>query len=410
VTPNSIFVCSEELLQPCRVDLGPNKNVPLNNSMKQNKPVLSLCGPRKSTDKQDAENKPLGTKRQHKCMLCNCAFTQRSGMLQHLRKKHAGLFILCKHNGLCSKIFRTETEKAEHILELKNKKFALKECDFCYKMYSESGTVSHFKRHHKHDNLIRCSYSRCPTRFRSEVEKQNHESLVHATTKKTKCIFCNLFFPYGSMLRHYQAMHKSLITTAFKCKFKCRGYFLTEAELNDHIASVHNTILLRQEFQCIYCNKIYADKQVLNSHIQNIHSAIKIVCKFFRCSQYFHDQTQADKHFEQQHQKKEESKIFQCLKCNYRATLNVDLMLHVARIHGGKSLPCPKCPKLFSCSGNLKLHIKRVHSPPQVCPHCNTSFLDIRKHLKQDKCKRCQKVLLCVHLSKVHKNVCNIAD
>jgi hypothetical protein len=53
----------------------------------------------------------------------------------HVHKKHAGLFIICKHNGHCTEIFRTEAEKSEHILELTNKKDKLMICDFCCVMY-----------------------------------------------------------------------------------------------------------------------------------------------------------------------------------------------------------------------------------------------------------------------------------
>jgi len=238
-------------------------------------------------------------------MLGNRAFNSRKFMVQHMHRKHAGLFIICKHNGKCAEIFRTEAEKSEHIREVtKNKKDKLIKCDFCCLMYSKNDQAHHFKIHHKNENLIRCSYFHCPTRFRSEVEKQNHEALVHASTKKHKCIFCNLFFYEDSLLNHYQRMHKTLFANAFKCKFHCKRYFLTEAEREEHIASAHKICLMRAEAKCLYCNKICIDKNLLDSHINWHHSAVKILCKFFNCCQYFHTQTEADKHFELRHKKK----------------------------------------------------------------------------------------------------------
>jgi hypothetical protein len=156
-----------------------------------------------------------------------------------LKKKHAGLFIECKHNGKCSQIFQTEAEKSVHILEITNKKYKLIKCEFCCLMYSIKNQAYHFKIHHTNENLIRCSYNNCSTRFRSEVEKQNHEALVHALTRRQKCIFCNLFFAEDCLFHHYQRKHKSLLAKAFRCKFKCRKYFLTEADLEEHIASAH---------------------------------------------------------------------------------------------------------------------------------------------------------------------------
>jgi hypothetical protein len=325
----------------------------------------------------------------------------------HMHKKHAGLFIVCKHNGQCAEIFRTEAEKSEHILQLTREKRKQIKCNFCCVMYKKSLKARHFKIHHKNDNLIRCSYRCCSTHFRSEVEKQNHEALVHASTKKHKCIFCDNFFAEGNISRHYQTQHKTLFANAFKCKFKCKKYFLTEADRDEHIASAHMTLcLIRAEVMCLYCNKICADKGVLNKHINRIHLAAKILCKFFGCGQYFHTQTEADEHFEQQHQKIEDSKKYHCSKCNYRSAHQQNFKYHISRIHKDKILPCPKCSKCFSSSFTLKVHIKRTHSPRKVCPYCNKSILNIRMHLKQEKCKRCQKVLLCLRVALLHKKLC----
>jgi hypothetical protein len=345
------------------------------------------------------------SKGQHRCILCNCAFKRPNEMVHHMKKKHAGLFIICKHNGQCAKIFRTEAEKSEHIREVTNQ---LIKCDFCCKKYLKNSKTIHFQLNHMNDNLVRCSYLHCSTHFRSEEEKQNHEALVHASTKKDKCIFCNLFYNDVAILHHYRRKHKTLFANAFKCKFRCRRYFLTEVDREKHIASAHKICLMRAEAKCLYCNKICIDKHMLNRHINNHHSAVKIICKFFQCVQYFHTQTEADKHFEQQHQKIEENKKYRCLKCNYRSASNWHFKDHISRMHGEKILPCPKCSRYFSSSRNLKTHIKLVHSPPKVCPHCNKSMLNIRMHLKQEKCKSCCKVLVCLRVAKLHKKLCKL--
>jgi KRAB domain-containing zinc finger protein len=365
--------------------------------------VETSCGQSVSPDQLE------GSKQHLRCILCNCAFIHRESVVQHMHKKHAGLFIICKHNGKCAEIFRTEAEKSEHIREVTNKNGKLIKCDFCCLMYFKRNRANHFKRHHKNDNLIRCSYFYCSTRFRSEVEKQNHEALVHASTNKDKCIFCNLFFPSSKILHHYQMMHKSLIAKAFKCKFQCRRFFLTEADRDEHIASTHKIkVLMRAEVKCLYCNKICIDKDVLNTHINRHHSAVKINCKFFRCSQYFHTQTEAEKHFERQHQKMEKNKKYCCFKCNYRSACKKSIKRHIFRMHGEKNVHCPKCSRCYNSSYTLKDHVKREHSPPKVCPHCNKSYSNIRMHLKQEKCKRCQKVLLCLRVAQLHKKLCKL--
>jgi hypothetical protein len=395
----------EKLLRPCRVNLGLNENSKLNDGKKYKNRLQTS---KSSGGQPDSPDQLEGSKKHLRCIICKCAFVKRVSILKHMDKKHAGLFIICKHNRQCAEIFRTEAEKSEHILKLTSKKDKLIKCNFCCEMHCKSLTSKHFKIHHKYDNLIRCSYWNCSTRFRSEVEKQKHEALVHASIKMNKCIFCNLFFHDVAILQHYRIKHKSLFANAFKCTFHCRKYFLTEADREEHIASAHKICLIRAEVMCLYCNKICTDKDVLKYHINRVHSAVKILCEFFRCGQYFHTQTEADKHFELQHQKIEQSKKYRCLKCNYRSAFKTRLKGHISQMHGEKILPCPKCSKCFSSSFTLKLHIKRAHSPPKICPHCNKSYLHIRMHLKQEKCNRCQKVLLCVRVAQLHKKLCKL--
>jgi hypothetical protein len=404
----------EELLRPCRVNIGLNENSKinaLNDGKKYHKQVQTsetFCGQYVGTDQLEAKDMLKVSTRQHRCMLCNRALFNRQGLVKHMHKKHAGLFIICKHNGQCAEIFRTEAEKSEHIREVtNNKKGKLLNCDFCSLMYSKRDHANHFNIHHKNDNLIQCSYRYCTTRFRSEVQKQNHEALVHASTKKHKCIFCNLFFTETAIYGHFKTIHKTLFTNAFKCKFQCRRYFLTEADREEHIASAHKRPM-RAEAKCLYCNKICIDKNVLNTHIHRNHSAVKILCKFITCGQYFLTQPEADNHFEQQHQKIEENKKYRCLKCSYRSACKRRIQRHILQIHGEKNLHCPKCSKCFSSPYVLKYHIKQAHSPLKVCPHCNNSYLIIRMHLKQEKCKRCQKVLLCLGLAQLHTKLCKL--
>jgi C2H2-type zinc finger len=380
----------EAILQPCRVDLGPNENAKANDIKKQVQVSYGNCV---STNQQDDKKKQKDLEAQHRCMLCNRAFNYHRSMLQHMHNKHAGMFILCKHNGKCSRIFRTEAEKSEHLLEVRNGADKLMKCDFCCQMYPKNGKSRHFKIHHK--NLIRCSYALCSYHFCSEVEKQNHEDLIHASTEKMKCIFCNLYFPTHTMLVHLKYMHKSLIQSAFKCNFKCRRYFLTEAERNEHIASVHSKYLFGPQFKCIYCNKMLTDKRTLNTHVHTKHSLVKICCKVYGCNKFFLTRTEADSHYEQQHQKIEEQKKFCCFKCRYRSASEYHFRKHISAMHGDKYIPCPKCFKRFSSSSALKGHIRRVHSAHKACPHCKTSYVNIKKHLKQEKCKMCQNVMLC---------------
>jgi hypothetical protein len=233
---------------------------------------------------------------------------------------------------------------------------------------------------------------------------------VHASTKKDKCIFCFKFFHEGSLSHHYRRKHKTLFANAYKCKFHCRRYFLTEADCEEHTASAHTECLIRAEAMCLYCNKICIDKRVMQQHINKCHSAVKILCKFFHCGQYFHTQTEADKHFEQQHQKMEENKKYCCLKCNYRSVYQKNFTFHISRMHGDKILLCTKCSRCFSSSVTLKVHIKQAHSPQKICPHCNITHSNISMHLKQEKVQKVSESFAVRSRSPVAQKFVQIVD
>jgi hypothetical protein len=146
-----------ELLRPCRVNLGLNENSKLNDGTKYHNRVQTSetsCRQSVSSDQQEAKDTLEGSNWQHRCMLCNCAFNHHKDLVKHMHNKHAGLFIICRHSGWCSQIFRTEVEKSEHMLEVRNKIVDLKKCDFCCLRYCQRDHSKHFKRHHKNDNLI----------------------------------------------------------------------------------------------------------------------------------------------------------------------------------------------------------------------------------------------------------------
>jgi len=70
----------------------------------------------------------------HQCFLCDHrAFDKHQGVVEHMRSKHAGQFVQCKHNGMCARMFRTEEEKEKHVL--KDHK-PMVNCDFCPRTYS----------------------------------------------------------------------------------------------------------------------------------------------------------------------------------------------------------------------------------------------------------------------------------
>lgn len=93
---------------------------------------------------------------------------------------------------------------------------------------------------------------------------QKHRELAHPAERMRKCIFCGLYF--RSVKAHLHGAHKSQLRSAFTCtysSYKCTRYFLTEAERDKHVATVHKQCLIK----CIYCGLVFSDNGALMSRL-----------------------------------------------------------------------------------------------------------------------------------------------
>jgi hypothetical protein len=204
------------------------------------------------------------------------------------------------------------------------------------------------------------------------------------------------------MRSHLRETHKEQFLSTFKCLFRCPEFFLTEAERNKHIESFHNN---RLAVRCIYCNKLCMRTKLLHKHINDCHISIKIWCRFRGCCQYFHTQADLEAHYKQVHWKKE-NPIMQCSQCDYMSDNIYKLKSHTSVNHGTKNKWCPKCEKCFRSSISLKTHLHLAHAQPKVCKHCNMKFAYLGAHQIQNKCTKCQQVLMCRQAAKLHRKNC----
>jgi hypothetical protein len=404
----------EEVIQRCRVELGPASTTsqPATTTQREQNEQQDRAQERNSKG-SPAQNKLEGKNcsdknvevnklKLHQCFLCDHqAFDKHQGVVQHMRQKHAGQYVQCKHNGQCARLFRTEEEKKKHVL--KDHK-PMVNCDFCHRTYSFDSIRGHMAVYHK--DLFSCSYRFCSSYFRSVEELNKHEERIHAVRNKmTRCIFCGLFFK--CMRGHLKSIHAPQLPHAFKCtSVHCAAYFLTAEERNEHEASAHRKIV-RKEVKCIYCKQMCPDTNLLHAHVKYFHYEYKILCKFSRCSRYFHSQVRADAHFERMHRKKEDKKMFKCSKCDFKSARKDGIVTHEAHLHADKTIPCPKCEKMFGSIRIMNFHLK-THKEPEICEHCNEKSASLRSHQKQEKCKYCHEVLMCVKLARQHQKTCKL--
>lgn len=193
------------------------------------------------------------------------------------------------------------------------------QCNLCQLILeSEKLIWIHRKRFHKND--LRCHSRNCATFFFTEADRQKHELSVHG--KWINCIYCGAYFSKRVrwMQNHIKKSHKD----AIQCDVskRCREYFLTQTEKDEHVLKVHTpnpvTKESREKRVCIYCNKISKNKPSSQLHIIRYHAAVSIKCKFYHCGLYFLSQIECDEHFQKEHKEKEGLKQLQCLKCSYK--------------------------------------------------------------------------------------------
>jgi hypothetical protein len=273
-----------------------------------------------------------------KCLYCDATYSTLDTFANHLQKHHTDIPFRCTYR--CVKFFHSEEERAKHIKKV-HEGVGVKKCPFCPFMFS--CLERHIRNHHKDKLLFTCSFNSCKKSFYSEKVLRNHETQKHKNKGlkcQTWCIFCCKNFIKSTFRKHLQSKHQSQLTSAFKCNFhsRCSQYFLTKAELDEHVKSAH---LKLQLVKCIYCNEEVQLKQ-LNMHAHNKHHDTRIKCPKHGCSYFFLSQMECDKHFSQQHHDYENNKIFKCEVCNFSTATPSALKIHNENVHHGNlKVKCP---------------------------------------------------------------------
>ena len=102
------------------------------------------------------------------------------------------------------------------------------------------------------DGFLKCK--ECPRRFLTKLAFENHLSNQHNQEIETKLD---------------QLPQPPAVNYPSAC-FLCHLSFQSEAEVQQHRSSVHETPL-----KCNLCKKSFASKQVLKSHIGAVHKKLK---------------------------------------------------------------------------------------------------------------------------------------
>lgn len=401
---------------------------------------------------------------------CKETFFTTKSLTLHLEIQHNGIFFGCDYKKKCASYFKNKDDLAEHVKNL-HETFSNTgsriECIYCSRKICSSQLQNHMKEYHKDNRVVRCRYPLCPTYFRSEQERQEHEANVHSAdiannsitcrfcqmtiasvlvrqqhfkhyhktesisickykgclyygltkdvqnhckeihesnASRIKCIYCGHFYAKGFLGTHVKSKHES---QAIKCKFQCRTYFLSEGDRDEHIVNVHSKALVIRDFICIYCNKSYFSPSSFHLHVHQVHTEIYIRCNLRGCKEYFLSQSDKNKHYLEMHQEKEAKKSLKCINCNYKTVSKRHLREHIERKHNKAKVPCPKCSKIFKSQSFLDVHVRRVHLKKHTkCEYCNKLMKNIRRHQRRMECENCQNATHCIVKARQHISAC----
>jgi hypothetical protein len=319
----------------------------------------------KSEEEKAEHERTVHCKRSKKCLYCDAVFNTLEAVVWHVRKHHTDIAIRCTYRGRCAQLFYSEEERAEHVKKV-HEGVGMKKCPFCPLMFR--CIEHHIRKHHKDKLLFTCSFNSCRKSFFSEKVLINHELKIHKSIGlrwQTSCIFCCKNVSKSNIRSHLQSKHQSQLASAFKCNFssKCCQFFLTKAELEEHVKSAH---LKLQLVNCIYCN------EEINMHAHNKHHDTRIKCPKLGCLHFFLSQLECNEHFTQQHRDYENNKTFKCESCKFSTAIAGNLKKHKENVHHGNlKVECPKCPILFRSHNLLREHVRRKHTEQlNTVSHC----------------------------------------
>ncbi|XP_041376427.1 zinc finger protein Xfin-like [Gigantopelta aegis] len=291
----------------------------------------------------------------------------------------------CGHCCCCSRIFRSDQERAEHCATGDHQ---IKESQFLRQMEDDPGMeklTDSSKTEETTDS--------CPRLI--DRQEQNHVCSVcnksftrlydivrHLLTRFHR----NRAIDHPQVIHMLQKYHRLLLRLSpYQCSI-CQFFFNREVDFQRHIASdLHhkNCSAIVGQVMCVSCKYSTFDHQSISVHIaseghQNLHRKSKLLCIV-----------------------KEKKRQIKCQYCGIVMDSRKRMRKHVAYRHptgippeifarakGRKEPSCSTCGKMFFSASALAVHIGRVHlnNKPYICKLCNKCYKSKMSLIKHSKC------------------------
>lgn len=274
---------------------------------------------------------------------------------------------------------------------------------------------------------------KCGTEFSTAFSHDRHLRTCQAvgTKRKHTCDTCDLVFNTQRELEKHAWTHMSKVT-AYCCEY-CGWFCLSKAHYDTHLMKSHaeETDIpsvgiealgngtdgdVRDHRTCPYCSLHVGESQVsLSKHLVEAHAEIDVF-PCLLCSLVFQTKEQQEKHKEESHEIKLETKdskqFYVCSVCGKLVSASLYVFNNHMRSHRnpggarflcsecGASLAtlggfrnhmathsedrpheCPECPRKFRTAFYLRKHVSNVHSPnfKYRCSHCPRKFVEAKK-------------------------------
>ncbi|XP_018562264.1 gastrula zinc finger protein XlCGF26.1-like [Anoplophora glabripennis] len=244
------------------------------------------------------------------CNECGDRFLLKSGLQQHLTKRHN--LSVCDIESYISKATIEVSE------QIKDEDIIL-QCDTCNENFK---TCAEIEEHYKSHKKYVCEH--CGAGFLKKSYLNDHAE-VHATEKRHVCPICGKAFKRRTVL----VKHKKIHTHPKQCVCEICGLrFTDKGTLKTHIKLKHTK---ERNFNCTICGLWFPLKSTLMKHIyrHNDDRKREHVCTV--CHMAYKDKSSLNRHVVIKHT--ENTTKPSCTFCGKQYTTNTNLLKHIRKHH-----------------------------------------------------------------------------
>ncbi|KAG4075052.1 hypothetical protein HA402_008117 [Bradysia odoriphaga] len=322
--------------------------------------ICSICNESYVIGEMDRHMQQHFNSESFRCHVCGGEYRSLSGIQKHMKSKHFTVrdeFFcdICKSEI----VFETEASIEEH---MKNKhcKEPIKEqvlnCSTCNKDFV---TPKQFKAHmRRHDKSM---WKQCPICNKSYSSLSRHMNDKHLNIRNHVCEICgSAYKQWVSLKEHIETNHTP--HEEFFCDICNNGKdYRSKAHLKKHFAKVHAKVSQRRRnlckpfYECQFCNEKLSSRYTLKTHLAVRHNV-------------------------------GDDSNFSCNVCDKTFTLKSSLVVH-AKLHTGKLHICRECGQSFNHPNYLRKHLNRHKDiKKRKCTMCEKEYVqnvDLRLHMKK---------------------------